>query len=746
MKKHILILCLLGNPYQKAEGGFHKTVYEIIEYFKEKDIAITVITSNTALQKDKFQQKYSNIRFYELALDSNWVENQDQLYVNSDYLVKKIQQIIQKNEAKISLIHSLQWINGYLATKINSPKETVHIHSIISSSFDRSAKGFSLRSQYQRQCEELAFNAADVLISITEAERQQLIEGYHIPSSKILIMGREVDSYYSYFYGLRRSQICAFDKLKYNEILQDKNCLFNQKTFIYIGRIIEYKGIREILTAWHILYTKYKKEVPPLWLVGGTPISIYEFHDTLIKDFPFLGECEKNHKIYWWGYMEHYGISTLLQKAHVLLMHSAFEPGGRVLLEAMSSGKPIIATPEGFAQTYLTNWYNGFQVAYQDIERLAHCMEFFIKNEYLSSMLGINAHNTHLMLKSTWKYYEKLDALYHLDEKSFKENFSSNPQLEIRYPLLIDEFPYCDIKNDLSDLFSLLNCTSGTVEELTKHNSFIWKIFLRDKIYFAKQVYNQVNLKQLWNPFDFQKVHTIWMQYHTSIISTKYSCIISPAITSDKLFTYLLPICEILTEDQTYKIYPALLAKLKDHEGGTYMADMSYNELMQYFKKINHEFQYKHKYYTLNTYSYELKNILEENKSLFQTDEIAVLNYSFQVISQFIFFRKSILYGLNYGKTFVTHVISQEENKYLLLPGSDIFIGELGQDEGILFASYYLKNHIFLTNSYYPRKSVLIWSLLYCMELLIESRILLNPKIVSRSDLEEICNAINNEK
>ena len=56
MEKHVLILCLLGNPYQNTEGGFHKTVYEIIEYFKDKDVEIiyfpyTKGTSSTQLRK-----------------------------------------------------------------------------------------------------------------------------------------------------------------------------------------------------------------------------------------------------------------------------------------------------------------------------------------------------------------------------------------------------------------------------------------------------------------------------------------------------------------------------------------------------------------------------------------------------------------------------------------------------------------------------------------------------------------------
>ena len=744
MKKHILILCLLGNPYNIVEGGFHKTIYEIIEYFKEKDIIITVITSNIILSKDKFQQLYDNINFWELALNPEWVLNQDQLYLNVNYLVNKVKQVISNYENTISMIHSLQWINGYLATQINMNRKMMHIHSIISSSYERKISGFSVRSQYQRQCEDITFKAADLLISITEAEKNQLTNYYKIPPSKILIIGRTADLYYSYFHNIYNSRISKIDKLEYNSGLIQCNNPRNQKVYVYVGRIIEYKGIREIIKAWHIIYEKYRDKTPPLWIIGGTEKDIYQFRNNLLKDILFLDECEKKHKIYWWGYMENYGISTIFQKSHVLIMHSAFEPGGRVLLEAMSASKPVIATPMGFAQTYIKNWINGFLIQYQDISHLSVYMEFFVKNEYLSSMMGINAKTIYELLNNKWQYYKRLDELYYTDKV---ENIDiSSPQfiLESIHPFLIDEFPYCDIKNEDMDLLYLLNKKNCKIVEITNFKSYIWKITYESEMYIAKQVYNRINLSQLWNPEDLQKVHTIWMQYNTTILSTKYKCIITPLIFSNKLFTYLVPYYEILSEDKTYNIYPNLLRQLKRYEYGIYKNNSIFDEEVKYFKKINKTIQLKHKYYTMRIYEFELHKVFNENKSLFQHDEDRILNQCFKKINQYISKKNQIEYGLNYGKNFLEHIIQQNKS-YLLLPSSDIFVGELGQDEGILFAEYFLKYRKFLNSYFYSRKEVLIWCLLYCMELFIRCKILKTISKIKLEDFKYISNNINTE-
>lgn len=742
MRKNILILCLLGNPYQYTEGGFHKTIYELIEYFKDKDIDITLITSNTSLSEDRIQQKYTNINFVELALSPEWIKNQDNLFINADFFIIKIQNIIS-NCNPFSLIHSLHWFNGYLAAKINKKNKIFHIHSIISSSADRQASGFELRSHYQRQCENYAFEKADLLISITEAERVQLMNYYNVPSSKILVVGRNVDFYYSYFYNIYHTQISDIDKYNFNILQKDNSDFFSKKVFVYVGRLIEYKGIEEIIKAWESLYKKYKEMMPPLWIIGGKMIDIYSFRHILAKKIPSLFLYEQEHKIYWWGYMKNYGISTILQKSYALIMHSAFEPGGRVILEAMASNKPIIATPTGFAQTYIKDWNNGFQVEYQDINKLAYCMNFFIINEYLSSMMGINAKKTYDILKKNWNYFERMNDIYNSVQILPTES-DSKAELEYEYPFLIDEFPYCDIKNDEKDLYHLMNYKIDVIEEITGYNSYIWRIVVDQCQFFIKQFYNQVNIQQLWNLFDSHKVITIWMQYYTSILSIKYSCFLQPFTISEKLFSYTLPYCEIWSTDTFFRMYADILKQLEKYESGSHRIFDSINDEVEYFKQLNNPIQYKHKYYTINMYDYELKMIFEKNHTLFSTNEICELKRFFDKIETYNSLKRKIIYGLNYGKSFLQHVAIQLGSP-LLLPSSDIFVGELGFDEGLIFVDYYLQNHSLLKSSYYPRKIVLSWALLYCIELFISNRFLLKPNYIHLDDMQIFVEEFNSE-
>ena len=82
MTRHILLLCLLGNPFELNLGGHQRTVLEIIEHFKDMPrLEITVITTTkSSLKQLTPNHLYSNIVLYEISIKKEWFENQDLLY------------------------------------------------------------------------------------------------------------------------------------------------------------------------------------------------------------------------------------------------------------------------------------------------------------------------------------------------------------------------------------------------------------------------------------------------------------------------------------------------------------------------------------------------------------------------------------------------------------------------------------------------------------------------------------------
>jgi hypothetical protein len=173
-----------------------------------------------------------------------------------------------------------------------------------------------------------------------------------------------------------------------------------RRAVTYFGRLDDSKGLEMILEAYLRLGDD---DLPPLWIVGGVPAEI----DRVRASFGAkIRALESRARIEWWGFQRDDGLSTILTRSLVLVTHSQYEPGGRVVLEAMAAGVPVIATPHGFARDVVRNWSTGFLVPYADVELLRLRIEHFVRQPLLRQSLGANARSTALAALNAWRFLD----------------------------------------------------------------------------------------------------------------------------------------------------------------------------------------------------------------------------------------------------------------------------------------------------------------------------------------------------
>lgn len=722
MRRHILILCLLGNPYELVNGGHQRTIRELIEHFKcHESLTFTIITSSTKVSGIYFQKLYSNIDYYEIEIPMLWVEEQDNLYTNREYLQNQINQICSKFKTAISLLHTTYWISGMLGVTISKKYQIPQIHSPISSSYEKARNGFTPRSRYQREAENITLKNASLILSITKTEYTILCQEYKVNPSKILIIGRTVETC---FLHPAHTASGNLDILTRTDWLNDKSKLHEyndwwmQNAFCYIGRIVDYKGIKEIIQAWDMLYQKYQEKMPPLWIIGGNCINIASYRPNIIELVPNLPLYEANQKICWWGYVTSEGISNILLKCNVLIMHSGFEPGGRVVLEALAMGKPIIATPFGFSNDYIDDWYNGFQVTYRDVQHLASYMELFIKNPYLSNMLGINSKYVYQNLEQTWNYFSNMEEIYSAySNNSFSKAYITTSILENdRKELLVDAFPYCDIKNSLVDISKEFLVCQTSLANMTTPYSYIWET---DNL-IIKQYFNRLNIEQLWNPCVQQKVICLSDLYEAAIYSTKFHTILPIYQKSDIYFSYSMPKARKLTSAECMRHMREVLDQFQAETASTLLSFGPFSNLN--FETINKNIQSQHKYYTIHLMLSELFHVVEAYINLFESKE---RNDIFTILSLLSELSIQHKYALNYGKSLLEHIILWNSKLYLL-PSSEIFWGETGFDAAQTYIEYYGESGIFkilLSNSL--DSTIVLWICCLLTERYIRAKILM---------------------
>jgi glycosyltransferase involved in cell wall biosynthesis len=160
--------------------------------------------------------------------------------------------------------------------------------------------------------------------------------------------------------GFRTNQIvkgaysCDFN-LFYNQYLNNLEAKKQQfpKRFIFVGRYYEFKGIRDLWTA----FVELQNETPnewELWCLG-------------------IGDIEpiKHDKIKHFGFVQPKDLPSFIKDTGVFVLPSHFEPWGVVVHEYAAAGFPIICSDEvGARLAFVENDVNGYIYKSGSVEEL----------------------------------------------------------------------------------------------------------------------------------------------------------------------------------------------------------------------------------------------------------------------------------------------------------------------------------------------------------------------------------------
>jgi glycosyltransferase involved in cell wall biosynthesis len=94
-------------------------------------------------------------------------------------------------------------------------------------------------------------------------------------------------------------------------------------------------------------------------------------------------------RIHWIGHVE--DVRPWYRAAHLLILPSDHEPFGRVLVEAMASGVPVVATRSGGVPEIVRSGQDGFLVPIDHSDAFADAVLMIMKDEGLRAALSESA-------------------------------------------------------------------------------------------------------------------------------------------------------------------------------------------------------------------------------------------------------------------------------------------------------------------------------------------------------------------
>jgi glycogen(starch) synthase len=160
--------------------------------------------------------------------------------------------------------------------------------------------------------------------------------------------------------------------------------LDGKKVILFVGRLIERKGIRYLLQAFAKLRLRMKDLT--LIILGDGPMK----GDLQSK----VQEMKLDKEVIFPGFVSNQLLPFYYAAADVCVFPSLSEPFGIVILEAMSMGKPVVASAVGGIIEIIQDGHNGLLVPSGDAERLFASLERLLKERSFSRRLGFQGRKT----------------------------------------------------------------------------------------------------------------------------------------------------------------------------------------------------------------------------------------------------------------------------------------------------------------------------------------------------------------
>lgn len=584
MSDYILIITMHADPAMPPGydewGGTHTYMRELLDCLDSYGLNCILVSRRSMKELPVREQYRPHCVIYRLQNGPIAPMSKTKLILFHDENLLKIQEIIDSHSGQILAIHSVYWNSGRLGMALSKKYGIPLVHSVISNSRGRVARGAKEPMPERAGYEQDIYDYAKWILCVSEDEKNDLIHYYHIAPEKLIVAGQYIHSCFitpardhNGFPRMNSTISAQTQQLiaaHYNQIFDTNSTdsFWAYRAFTYFGRIAEDKGVDHILLAWYRLYQKYQSTCPPLWLIGGSLPEIEAMRKGIKSKILELDALEHCGKLVWWGCLDPSGASTLLLKTLVLVTNSLYEPGGRVVTEAMSEGIPVIASPNGFARDLICDWKNGFLVEHGNEKKLTNRMEHFLRQPFLSNALGLNARQAAESVILDWNFFNRHLQAYGIRSVAMEVKTPCAPSPRPQQSIHLYPFGNASPHPELLRQFFMKQTNQeicGEIEMLAKSSrSELYMIHGKDTDYIIKHPMTCLATSTLFVPLrQEQYVHTAGDRYHYE--KSAYKAAQSDLLvgTDDFHQLILLRAADPLTLDE--KGLPAISAFLNEH-------------------------------------------------------------------------------------------------------------------------------------------------------------------------------------
>lgn len=299
-----------------------------------------------------------------------------------------VDKAIKKNRIKFDIIHShFLWSAGYVGMRLKQKYNRPFV--VTGHGFDVYQLPFE--SKFWKKIIEKILESADFIITVSKYNLGYL-EKLKIDNRKVHIINN----------GFDEKKFFIQEKSLIRKNLNIKN---KRKVCLSVGNLEKIKGHENLILAMRKL-TKTNHDID-CYIIGNG--SQYKKLKRLIV------ENDLTDRVFLLGHKQHSEIGNWINASDVFIIPSLRESASVVLLEALSCGRPVVATRVGIVPDVLISNEYGYIVNPNEIEELSEKIELALSREWDEKKIK------ELSSSFSWKRsVNEIIKIYHLAFKKHK--------------------------------------------------------------------------------------------------------------------------------------------------------------------------------------------------------------------------------------------------------------------------------------------------------------------------------------
>jgi len=360
------------NPYYPPYlGGAEQRIRDLSEKLSKKGHQVEVFTSNIGCPKDKQLKSTKNLKIHYLPAKE---------FAHTPIIPSLYKELMKIPQESVMHVHVGRAISPEISLLISNKKKIPYIAHIRTNSEPISLIGKIILKPYKRLFLKRVLKDAKKIITLNKDYKNLFAKTYDLDKKKFVVIPNSTD----------------FKIIDKNKILIRKDI----REILFVGRLTPEKNIDLIIKSIFLLENR---EII-LNLVGDG-----EYKDKLIN---LVNKFNLTNQINFIGILNRKDLYKQYLKSDLVILPSKVECFSSVLLEAMATGVPIIASDIPGTRSVIKNRYNGLLVE-PTPEKIAQAIDKLIKNPKLRERLAKNG------LKEVKKY--SWDKIVEQTEKVYEE-------------------------------------------------------------------------------------------------------------------------------------------------------------------------------------------------------------------------------------------------------------------------------------------------------------------------------------